>query len=150
LDGAAYALALLFGPKGFLGLSPPLLQAVAGGRRLLGEPRPERAALVALAAAGVGTWLLYAATSNNQSGSCLSIRWLVPLLAPGFAALMVLVRDVPATRGPLAVLIAGGLALAPELIAGGPWDEEVRSWPVIPATVGVWLLVTVRGSKLAP
>jgi hypothetical protein len=57
---------------------------------------------------------------------------------------------VPATRGPLAVLIAGGLALAPELIAGGPWDEEVRSWPVIPATVGVWLLVTVRGSKLAP
>ena len=65
---------------------------------LVRERRPERPALLALACFGVGTWLLYAALSNNHAGLCLSIRWFVPLLAPGWAALAILARDRPSAR----------------------------------------------------
>lgn len=128
-----YALELLFGKKGFLVFSPFLLLAVLAGPWLLTRKCPERPALVTLAAWAVATWLLYAATSRNQSGVCLSVRWFVPLLAPGILALAVLIRDVPATRRPLAVLLAGGMMLNLELVWWGPWagNVPVLLWPVV-------------------
>ncbi len=80
-----YALDLLFGKKGFLLFSLPLVQAVGGTYWLLRNRYAERPAVVTLGIWAVATWLLYSAASTNHSGFCLSIRWFVPLLAPVFS-----------------------------------------------------------------
>ena len=104
-----YALDLLFGKKGFLLFSLPLVQAVAGTCWLLRHRYAEKPAVVALGLWAVTTWLLYSAASTNHSGFCLSIRWFVPLVVPGFFALMILVRDYPRSRRPLWILVLGGV-----------------------------------------
>lgn len=123
--GVVYALELLGGKKGFLLYSPPLLTALLAGGWLLLRRRPERATLVALAVWCIGTWLIYAATSRNMSGNCLSIRWFVPLMAPGMVALAVVLRDVAFLRKPVLVAIVGGLLLNLELVWRGPWSASL-------------------------
>ena len=88
----SYAAALLLGKRGFLGHNLPLLLAVVGGVLLLRRRLAERPELVFAAAWSIGTWLLYAVASNNYSGQCCSIRWFVPLLAPGYYALALLLE----------------------------------------------------------
>lgn len=147
-----YALDLLGGKKGFLLFTLPLVQPLFGAYWLFKSPslqngvRGERPLLIALAAWAVGTWLIYAATSRNLSGTCQSIRWFVPLLAPGFVALMVLTRDYPRSRRPLAMLIAGSFLLNLELVARGPWNGHVPwlLWPVVGLTLTVWVLLWVN------
>jgi len=141
-----YALDLLFGKKGFLLHSPPLLLAVAGLPLVLRRPVRERPALVALGAWAVATWLLYAATSRNLSGVCLSVRWFVPLLAAGYLALAVLVREVPAVRLDLAVLLSGGLVIGVEGTIRGPWYGHILTtyWPVVGFTLAAWAAIGVR------
>src|SRR5262249_28450233 len=114
-----YAFDLLFGRKGFLLYWPPLLLAIVALPWLLRRGSSERPALVVLAAWAVGTWLLYAATSRNLSGLCLSIRWFVPLLAPGCVALAITLRDATTWRKDFAVLAAGGMILSVELAIRG-------------------------------
>jgi hypothetical protein len=135
-----YALDLLFGKKGFLLHAPPLLLAVGGLTLLLCRRVPERPALVALGAWAVATWLLYAATSRNLSGVCLSVRWFVPLLAAGYLALAVLVREVPAARPDLALLLSGGLVIGVEGTIRGPWYGHILTtyWPVVGVTLFAW------------
>jgi hypothetical protein len=141
-----YALDLLFGKKGFLLFSLPLLLAVLTLPWLLTRPHPERPAVVAVTAWALATWLLYAATSRNLSGMNLSIRWFVPLLAPGYLALCVLARDVPSWRRDIAVLAAGGLILAGELVWRGPWYGRIPTlyWPVVALTLITWCVVIAR------
>jgi hypothetical protein len=141
-----YALDLLFGKKGFLLYSPPLILAVLVVPWVLSGPYRERAAVVALTAWAVATWLLYAATSRNLSGLCLSVRWFVPLLAPGYLVLAVLARDVPTWRKDIAVLAAGGVILTGELVWRGPWDGHVPKllWPVVATTILVWSVLVAR------
>jgi hypothetical protein len=146
---ALYALDLLFGKKGFLLYSLPLVQAVFGLYWLLCVVRPERHAVVSLVAWAAGTWLLYAATSRNLSGYCLSIRWFVPLLAPGFVTLLILARDYPRSRLPLVVLVAGGFVLTLEGAIRGPWAPRVPIllWPGVKLTVAAWIVVWIRMIK---
>jgi hypothetical protein len=141
-----YALDLLYGKKGFLFHSPPMLLAVAGLPLLNWRRVRERPALVAMCAWAVATWLLYAATSRNLAGECLSIRWFVPLSAAGYLVLAVLIREVPAARTDLVVLLAGSLVIAVEGTIRGPWYGRILStyWPVVGITLAAWGVVWAR------
>jgi hypothetical protein len=148
---ALYALELLGGKKGFLLYAPPLLMLLTGAYCLLFRPSPERPALIALYAWMTMTWLAYAATSRNLSGVCLSVRWFIPLLAPGFVALAVLARESPVRRSALAVLLVGGWLLVPEFVWRGPWSGRipVTYWPVVGVTLAVWGTLSGRRFLLA-
>ena len=141
-----YALDLLFGKKGFLLFSPPLLLAFLVLPWLLTRPHPERPVLVAMTVWALATWLLYAATSRNLSGSNLSIRWFVPLLAPGYLVLAVLARDVPSWRRDIAVLAASGFVLTGELVWRGPWYGRIPTlyWPVVALMLIAWGVVVAQ------
>jgi hypothetical protein len=146
-----YALDLLFGKKGFLLFSPPMLLAVIASLWLLKRRRVERSMVVALAAWAVGTWLLYAATSRNLSGQCLSVRWFLPLLAPGYLVLGLVARDVPQWRRDILVLSAGGLLLTGELVVRGPWYGRIPIlfWPVVGLTLTTWACVAAARLRRA-
>ena len=93
-----YAASMLAGKRGFLGHNLPLFLTIPALFVLLRkhqEIRPE--VLWAVGCCG-GTWLLYAATSNNSSGQCCSIRWFVPLLAPAYFVLALFLRRYPRYR----------------------------------------------------
>lgn len=134
-----YASDLLVGKNGFLGHDLPLFLAVAGFG-LVARQRPrELPELLAAAAWCVGTWLLYAVTSTNHSGQCCSVRWFVPLLAPGYLILTVLLRELPAYRGDFVLLSAWGLILGGFTWSKGPWMQRM-----VP---GYWFLLA--GSLLS-
>jgi hypothetical protein len=141
-----YALDLLFGKKGFLLFSLPLLLSVLPLPWVLRRPFRERPAIIALSAWAVATWLLYAATSRNLSGLCLSIRWFVPLLSAGYLVLAVIARDFPSWRRDIAVLAAGGTILTGELAWRGPWYGHIPKllWPVVGLTLVAWGVVVAK------
>ena len=140
------ALELLGGKKGFLLYAPPLLMLLTGAFRLLVRPSADRPALVAVYAWLAMTWLAYAATSRNLSGVCLSVRWFIPLLAPGFVAVSVLARESPVRRTGLAILLVGGWLLVPEFVWRGPWSGRipVTYWPVVGLTLTAWGTMSAR------
>jgi len=147
IDKAAlYALDLLFGKKGFLLFSPPLLLAFLVLPWLLSRPHPERPVIVAMTAWAVATWLLYAATSRNLSGANLSIRWFVPLLAPGYLVLSIIARDVPSWRRDILALVICGFILTVELVWRGPWYGRIPKlyWPVVALTLTAWGVIVAQ------
>jgi hypothetical protein len=127
-----YALELLVGKKGFLFHNLPLLMALPAAWVLLRrrEGRPE-ALLCAAWAAGV--WLLYAAASTNASGVCCSVRWFVPLLAPGWYLLAAFLRDHPTYRGDFLVICLWGGVMGALTAWGGAWMPHM-----VP---GYWFLI---------
>ncbi len=150
-DFAVYALAMLFGKRGFFGHNLPLFLLLPGAVFLL-RRRPRETPLLAFAALWAGgTWLLYAANSRNYSGMNLTIRWFVPLLGPAFAALAVLLRERPASRGPFLLLSAGGLILAAGAWGPGPWSDRMVPlfWPVQAAALLGWVWLSRRRLKPA-
>lgn len=120
-----YAGDLLVGKNGFLGHNLPLFLAVVGYGWLLWRRPRELPELVALGGWCLGTWLLYAVTSTNHSGQCCSVRWFVPLLAPGYLVLIVLLRDLPACRGDFLLLSAWGLIVGGLTWQKGPWMQRM-------------------------
>jgi hypothetical protein len=115
-----YAAALLLGKRGFLGHNPTLLLAVTAPFCL--RTRMRLPAVLAWAAAWCGgTWLLYAAMSTNSSGRCASVRWFVPLLAPAYLALALVLRAQPRYVLDLALLSAWGFVMAAFMWLEGPW-----------------------------
>jgi hypothetical protein len=121
-----YAADLLFGRRGFAGYNPPLFLAIPAMlirvRHRRAEERPE---LLSAAAWCGGTWLLYALTSNNSSGQCCSIRWFVPLLAPGYYALAILLRDYERFQWEFAILSGLGAVIAGVSWRHGPWMKHM-------------------------
>lgn len=116
-----YALDLLVGKRGFLGHNLPLFLAVVGVF-VLGRGRPGEWPEILFAAGCAGAvWLVYAAGSNNFSGLCCSVRWLVPLLAPGYFVLAVLLRDHAEWRPDFLILSGWGMALTAVMVFQGPW-----------------------------
>lgn len=120
-----YAAALLIGKHGFVNYNLPLYLSLPGFAMLWRRRRDARPELGFVAALAGGVWLLYAAASNNYSGSCCSIRWFVPLLAPAFYILALLLRERPSTARDLAVMSSFGAALSAVLWWRGPWFGDV-------------------------
>jgi hypothetical protein len=136
-----YAASMLGGKRGFLGHNLPLFLTVPGLVILLRWPMGERKGVLwATGFCGV-TWLLYAATSNNSSGQCCSIRWFVPLLAPGYYVLARLLKEHPRYRIDFLILSAWGVLLV-LLMWDGPWTGRMVPffWPIQAAALVSWAL----------
>jgi hypothetical protein len=157
VDFGVYAAALLFGKRGFVGHNLALFLFLPAAARALCEvrgakskqsfsdlatrpsplmPRPSNAAHVPVLIFGAAwcfaTWLLYAATSRNSSGACCSIRWFVPLLAPAYYGLSVVLARWPRYRLDFCLLSAWGLVLMGIAWWYGPWMAHL-----VP---GFWLI----------
>lgn len=139
-----YAAALLIGKHGFVNHNLPLYLCLPGIVLLWRTRRDARPELAFAAALAGGTWLLYAAASNNYSGPCCSIRWFVPLLAPAFYVLALLLRERPSTARDLALLSLFGAALSAVLWWRGPWQGEVlpEMWVLNALALAAWVLAT--------
>jgi len=141
-----YALGLLEGKKGFLGHDLALflcLPAVLVLWRNRSRYFPE--VLFAFACSG-GVWLMYATASTNYSGSCCSIRWFVPLLAPGYFILIQLLRCDSGYWPAFWVLSGAGLVLGGSMWWNGPWYGHMVPcyWPIQGAALVTVLLFAVR------
>ena len=144
-----YAAALLFGKHGFIGHNLPLFLALPAVVVVL---RRRTAELPEVLFAGCwcgGTWLAYAATSNNYSGQCCSVRWFVPLLAPAYYVLAVFLKHYPARRGDFLVLSAWGAVMMAVAWAYGPWIRHMVPgfWPLQGAALLGWLLYRLRSAR---
>lgn len=118
-----YAGEMLVGPRGFLLYNLPLALALAAAV-YLARRCPEDRRAVAFACG----WVLlgaapYALLSNNLGGTCLSVRWFVPFLAPGFWLVALLVRRRPRCLIHLAWLTAWGLVIGYRAFNAGPWQN---------------------------
>jgi hypothetical protein len=137
---AVYLAALLVDPaRGFLPHNLPLLLLIPGSVVLCRRHIPERPELLGFAGWAAGTWLLYGALSVNFSGDCCSIRWFVPLLAAGYLALGLLVRESISYRRGLWLLSFAGLPLAAMMWWQGPWLEPQNPYFVRVELAGVAL-----------
>jgi len=122
--GIEYLWDMLIGSRGFLSHNLPMFLAFAGAVLLFRRyPADRRAVAVA------GGWMLIGATpyvlaSNNFSGACLSIRWFVPFLAPGFWLIGMLLRRRPECVVDLVWLTVGGVILGYHMLPGGPWKPD--------------------------
>jgi len=119
---AIYAVDLLVGQHGILGHNLPMYLGLFGAAWLLwhGEQRP--LVLSALGWCGSG-FLVYTVTSNNYSGICLSIRWFVPMLAPSFLFLALLLKRRPDLWPDLLLLSSWNLPWAIAGWFGGPFER---------------------------
>jgi hypothetical protein len=141
-----YAAALLVGKQGFLGHNLPLWLAVPGCVALLRRRTAAWPEVVFACCWCGGTWLLYAASSTNYSGRCCSVRWFVPLLAPAYYVLALLLRDRPRWRGDFVLLSASGGVLGLLMWWRGPWLKfpPVVYWPLLAVALFVWLVYRIR------
>ncbi len=149
----AYALELLFGEKGFLLHQPVLILAFLGGiavmirKRALLPELPEM--LFSLAWSGA-VWLVYAWGSNNLAGSCATIRWFVPLLAPGYYILLMVLRYRPVLYPEFLALAAGGMLLSALMWRYGPWMLIVPGfWFTVALTLLGWSMVVLLRLELS-
>jgi hypothetical protein len=120
-----YALDLLVGKRGFLGHNLPLVLALPGAWPLLRRRAAEWPEVLLALAWGGGVWLAYAVTSTNYSGLCCSVRWFVPLLAPGYFLLAVLLRDYPKYRSDFTLLSGWGAVMGGLMVWHGPWMQHL-------------------------
>ena len=137
---------MLVGKHGFWNHNLPLLLAVAAGWPVLRREFRGRFELSAMLGWFAATWLLYAVLSNNMGGGCCSVRWFVPVLAPGFWWLAVLLRDRPEFRPDFVALCGWGAVLAGLMWWKGPWTLRMvpLMWPVVGAALLTWGVVVWR------
>lgn len=146
-----YAMGLLFGTRGFIGhnlalfLSFPAIYIALRGRSFY---RPE--IILAGCYAG-GTWLAYALLSDNYSGVCLSIRWFVPLLAPGYFVLALFLQRRPDVWLDLLILSGWGAVLGGLMWLQGPWPPTPVPffWPLQAAAIATWMTYRISDYLLA-
>jgi hypothetical protein len=139
LSFGVYAASMLAGKRGFLAHNLPLLLGLPAAAVLLRRHRENWREVLWAAACCAGTWLLYAATSNNSSGQCCSIRWFVPLLAPAYYVLALFLQRYPQYRVDFLVLSAWGMLLV-LLMHEGPWIQHMVPffWPIQAAALCTW------------
>lgn len=147
-----YAAALLIGKHGFLDYNLPLFLAAVGFAVLIRGRIAEWPEVLYAAAMSGGSWLLYAALSNNYSGPCCSIRWFVPLLAPSFYVLVLLLRERPALIRDLALFSVAGVILNGVLFWSGPWDGRVpfALWPLNGVALIGWGVMELNRRSATP
>jgi hypothetical protein len=145
-----YAAELLGGKQGFLGHNLPLFLLLPGLWYLLRRTPDLPEVLFAVCLCG-GVWLMYAVNSNNSSGKCLSIRWFVPLLAPTYYLLALLLKRSSQTLRDLFILSAGGALLSALGWWYGPWVQHMVPgfWPVQAVVLLALVEYRLRGRLLA-
>lgn len=138
-----YSLDLLAGKKGFLTHNLPLLLAVTAGVLVLKRAGRDRLELIVLGAWCVVGWLMYGVLSKNHGGWCVSIRWFVPFLAPGFWLLAKVLVERPEFRRDFLALAACGLVLSASAWTVGPWWPRVVPlyWWTFGGSLLMWLIV---------
>ncbi|HWG42189.1 MAG TPA: hypothetical protein VN688_05335 [Gemmataceae bacterium] len=136
-----YAASMLAGKRGFLGHNLPLFLTMPALAILLHHHREKCRNVLWAAGCCFGTWILYAATSNNSSGQCCSIRWFVPLLAPGYYILAIFLQRYPEYRRDFVILSVWGLLLV-VFMREGPWIQHMVRffWPIQAAALSTWAL----------
>ncbi|HMC65084.1 MAG TPA: hypothetical protein VKI65_09090 [Gemmataceae bacterium] len=135
-----YAAALLVGKRGFLCHNVPLFLLLPGMVMLVRRRVQETPELLFGVGWCGGTWLLYAALSNNYSGPCCSIRWFVPFLAPAYYVLALLLKRFPEYRWDFYVLSGWGAVLGILMWSQGPWTQHMVPffWPIQGAALVSW------------
>jgi len=135
-----YALDLAAGRRGFLTYNLALLLAPAGLVVLLRSRAAETGQLLFAAGFSLASWLLYSATSTNHAGLCCSVRWFVPLLAPGFYILALTLRERPRCEADVAILTAGSIVMCTVSWWQGPWMGRMAPgfWPILVTTLLAW------------
>jgi hypothetical protein len=146
-----YAAALLDGKRGFLGHNLPLFLLLPGFFILLRRRSSVRPEALFAACWCAGTWLLYALASTNASGACCSIRWFVPLLAPGYWVLAILLRQAPEFQRVFLVLSGWGALLGGIMWWFGPWMRHLVPffWHIQAAALLCWAILAVRRPRPA-
>ena len=98
------------------------------------------------AAWAFGVWLLYSAASSNSGGYCASIRWFVPLLAPGYLTLGVMLREMPEYGRDLAGLSAWSAAMTVAMWRQGPWMPHLVPfwWLYLTGALVTWGVIRWR------
>jgi hypothetical protein len=134
-----YAASMLAGKRGFLGHNLPLFLTLPTLFVLWRRHREMRRELLWALGCCAGTWLLYAATSNNSSGQCCTIRWFVPLLAPAYFVLALLLQHCSRYRLDLLILSSWGTLLV-VLMRQGPWMGGMVPffWLIQAAALSSW------------
>jgi hypothetical protein len=134
-----YAASMLAGKRGFLGHNLPLFLAVPTFAVLARHHRETQRVVFWALGCCVGTWLLYAATSNNSSGQCCSIRWFVPLLAPAYYVVALVLQRYPQYRIDFTILSGWGFLLV-LLMHEGPWLSHMVPffWPIQGLALLTW------------
>lgn len=148
-----YAAQILVGKKGFLLHNPLLIVGIAGGvwlvvrrwRRL-----PELPEIVCALACGALMWMVYSLGSNNYSGQCISVRWLLPFLAPGCYLLAVFLRERPEKWGDVLVVAGWSVMLNAICWYHGPWHGHVvpAYWFILAAMLASWILYVHRQKRV--
>jgi hypothetical protein len=144
-----YAASMIAGKRGFLGHNLPLFLTIPAVFVLLRRHRELWPELLWALGCCVGTWLLYAATSNNSSGQCCTIRWFVPLLAPAYFVLALLLQRYPRYWLDFLLLSVWGTLLV-VLMREGPWQGGMVPyfWPIQAAALVSWFSFSlVRGRR---
>jgi hypothetical protein len=151
-DFGIYSLSLLFGKRGFVVHDLPLFLPLAGLPILMRRSSPHRPAAIFCLVFLSGGWLVYALFSTNSSGECASIRWFVPLLAPGYWLLALLLRERPELSNDFFALSAWGALIAFRHWSLGPWDARLGAffWPIAGAALGSWALIAWRRKQNVP
>jgi hypothetical protein len=139
-----YAAALLAGKRGFLGHNLALwmaLPAVVALLRVRIGAWPELLFCISWCGA---TWLAYAVASTNYSGLCCSVRWFVPLLAPGYYVLALFLCRHPAYIPDFLVLSGWGAVIAALMWRQGTWMPHMVPffWPLQASALISWLAWT--------
>jgi hypothetical protein len=146
-----YALDLLAGHRGFFWHNLPVLLVVPGAIWLLWRHIPEMSHVSFAVAISAFSWLIYSVASNNHAGQCCSVRWFVPLLAPGYYVLVLLLRyDVP-VRTELGIITAGSVILGLLMWRQGPWNGYLVPgfWLIVGATCFAWLFYRIARLRRA-
>jgi hypothetical protein len=141
-DFLVYASALLVGKRGFVSHNLALYLLLPGSLVLLRKRIAQTPEILFALCWCAGTWLAYAATSNNYSGVCCSIRWFVPLLAPAYYVLALFLGQHPAYWRDFLVLTAWGTVLAALMWWRGPWMKHMAPlfWPIQAAALASWIV----------
>lgn len=135
-----YALDLAAGRRGFLTYNLALFLAFPGLVVLLRSRVPEKGQLLFATGFSLAAWLLYSATSTNHAGLCCSVRWFVPLLAPGFYILALTLREKPDCETDMMILTVGSILMCTLSWWQGPWMGRMAPgfWPILIGTLLAW------------
>jgi hypothetical protein len=127
-----YSAGLLYGKRGFLGHCLPLVVVLPALGLLIRRRRTDLPEVLYAAGVCGGVWLAYALASNNYSGVCCSIRWFLPLLAPGHYLVSLLLRERVSWLPVMAILAGWGFVLSAVMWWHGPFIQHMVTyyWPI--------------------